>query len=49
MSDEQKNAIETENFEVTELEDTQLDDVAGGAEDELAANGNCGNCNCDRD
>ncbi|MDX1996876.1 MAG: hypothetical protein SF066_04095 [Thermoanaerobaculia bacterium] len=46
MSDEQKNSIENENFEVTELDDKELDDVAGGAEEDLVSNGNCGNCNC---
>lgn len=41
MADQEKKALEIENLEVAELEDEDLEDVAGGSNTGCPVNGNC--------
>lgn len=49
MSDEERNAVEEGKFEVDELDESQLEDVAGGLQQIEPTNGsgcNGSQCNC---
>jgi hypothetical protein len=41
MADQEKKALGIESLEVSELEDQDLEDVAGGSETNNCTNGNC--------
>ena len=43
MSDAERNALEESSFEVDELDDSQLEDVAGGLEPENGSQCSCTN------
>lgn len=46
MSDEERNALEESSFEVEELDDSQLEEVAGGAEADNGSQCFCSNEYC---